>query len=88
MYYNQGCSPKILTSGALYKRSWALPKRKCIILGSSIKTQFPAYISFKVLGHESAISTELTSQNSILNAGKITSIGLTFKNGTDPGLRG
>ncbi len=32
--YVQWCSPKILTRGALYKRYWALPKRKCLIFGS------------------------------------------------------
>ncbi len=34
VFHDQGCSPKILTRGALYKRSWALPKRKSLIFRS------------------------------------------------------
>ena len=29
--------------GAFYERSWALPKRKCLIFGS-LRTQFPASV--------------------------------------------
>ena len=46
VWTQQGCSPKILTRGALCKWSWALPKRKCLIFGSLKTVQFPASYGF------------------------------------------
>ena len=41
----QGCSPKILTGGGggggFMRGDRALPKRKCLIFGRSLKTRFP-----------------------------------------------
>ena len=52
MYYLQGCSPKILTRGALYKRSWHYLKK---LNFSVLKTLFSASHGF--LSYEDSVQS-------------------------------